>query len=90
MFEVQITDIFTKKADKFLKRHPNLKQKYHKAVKQLEADPFHPGLRLHKLSGNLDGLYSVSLDLQYRITLELIIVEQQIILLTIGGHDEVY
>ena len=28
---------------------------------------FHPSLRLHKLKGKLDGLWSISIDMKYRI-----------------------
>ena len=30
-------------------------------------DPFHPSLRLHKLSGKLDGYWSISVTHRYRI-----------------------
>lgn len=50
----------------------------------------HPSLRLHKLTGKLSGLSSVSINMSYRITLELIIQDNDIILINIGSHDEVY
>jgi mRNA-degrading endonuclease YafQ of YafQ-DinJ toxin-antitoxin module len=56
----------------------------------LEVDPYHPSLRLHKLSGRLEMLHSVSIDMQYRITIEFIIEDKTIIPVNIGTHDEVY
>ena len=44
----------------------------------------HPSLRLHKLTGKLSGLSSVSINMSYRITLELIIQDNDIILINIG------
>ncbi len=75
---------------RFLRRHPDLRNRYHKTLGLLEQDPFHPSLRLHPLKGRLVGLHSVSINLQYRITLELEIRVQQIILVSVGSHGEVY
>jgi len=57
---------------------------------QLRADPFEPSLRLHPLTGKLQGMQAVSLTYSYRITLTLQITEHEILLLDIGSHDEVY
>lgn len=35
--------------------------------KLFRENPFHPSLRLHKLKGKLSGLWSVSVDMKYRI-----------------------
>ena len=56
----------------------------------LEADPFHPSLRLHALRGKLAELHSVSINLSYRITLELLILEGEIIPVNVGSHDVVF
>jgi mRNA-degrading endonuclease YafQ of YafQ-DinJ toxin-antitoxin module len=84
------TEQYTRRAACFLRRHPELEQQYLKTLKLLEADPFHPSLRIHKLSGRLDGLHSVSINLSYRITLELMINESEIIPVNVGDHDTVY
>lgn len=34
------------------------------------VNPFHPSLRLHKLSGKLKRLWSISIDMKYRIIFE--------------------
>ena len=84
------TDDYTRRALRFLKRHPELKNQYAKTLALLELNPHHPTLRLHALSGQLQGIHSVSINLSYRITLELQIQEQQIIPLNVGDHDAVY
>jgi mRNA-degrading endonuclease YafQ of YafQ-DinJ toxin-antitoxin module len=56
----------------------------------LEINPFHPSLRLHKLQGKLNEYHSVSINLSYRIVIDLVITEAQIIPIDIGAHDEVY
>ena len=84
------TEQYEKRAMRFLKRHPELEKQYLKALQLLEANPFHPSLRLHPLSGRLSGLHSVSINLSYRITLEFFLKEQEIIPVNVGDHDTVY
>lgn len=84
------TDQYVRRAAKFIKRHPELRQQYLKTLQLLEANPFHPSLRLHSLSGKLAGLHSVSINLSYRITLELLIEGEKIIPVNVGDHDAVY
>jgi toxin HigB-1 len=90
LFEIIITEQYRDRLIKFLKRHPELKTPYIKATLLLEANPFHPSLRLHVLAGKLQGLHSVSINLSYRITLELLIKDHQIIPINVGDHDAVY
>ena len=63
---------------------------YGKTLALLEVNPHHPSLRLHALSGKLQSLHSVSINLSYRITLELLIQDGQIIPVNVGDHDAVY
>jgi len=89
-YQLVFTDSYHRRALRFLRRHPELKSQYAKTLALLEANPHHPSLRLHALSGRLLGLQSVSINLSYRITLELLIQEQQIIPINVGDHDAVY
>ncbi len=84
------TEQYEKRAGKFLKKQPGLEKQYLKTLQLLEANPFHPSLKLHQLSGRLSGLHSVSINLSYRITLEFIISEEEIIPVNVGDHDTVY
>lgn len=84
------TAFFDRRARKFLARHPDLRPRLAETLAQLAADPFQPGLRLHPVSGKLQGLQAVSLTYSYRITLTLQITEHEILLIDIGSHDEVY
>lgn len=84
------TAFFDRRVRKFLAKHPDLRPRFIETMAQLSADPFQPGLRLHPLTGKLQGLQAVSLTYSYRITLTLQITEHQILLIDIGSHDEVY
>lgn len=89
-YDLLFTAPYRKREKAFLRKHPNLCERYFKTLRLLEQDPFHPSLRLHSLKGRLSGLHSVSLTLQYRITLELEVREHEIIPVHIGSHGEVY
>jgi proteic killer suppression protein len=89
-FRVIYTKSYLKRATKFAKRHPDLVVQYEKALKLLELNPFHPSLRLYRLSGSLSDLHSISINISYRITLEFLIEDGKIILVNVGSHDEIY
>ena len=89
-FALTTTHHFERRARKFLRKHPDLKPTLGDTLEQLRQDPFVPSLRLHSLSGNLSGIQAVSLTQSYRLTLTVQITEQEIVLLDIGSHDEVY
>jgi mRNA-degrading endonuclease YafQ of YafQ-DinJ toxin-antitoxin module len=89
-YRLVFTEHYTKRAMRFLKRHPDLEKQYLKTLQLLELNPHHPSLRLHPLSGKLHGLHSVSINLSYRITLELLIQDEAIIPVNVGDHDAVY
>jgi mRNA-degrading endonuclease YafQ of YafQ-DinJ toxin-antitoxin module len=89
-YKIIRTDSYFKKLTKFLKKHPDAIERYIKTIELLEINPFHPSLRLHKLQGKLNEYHSVSINLSYRIVIDLVITEAQIIPIDIGAHDEVY
>lgn len=89
-WQLIFTEQYTRKAAKFIKNHPDIENIYSKTLQLLEANPHHASLRLHALKGKLDGFYSVSINLKYRITLEMIITEKEIILVNVGDHGQLY
>ena len=84
------TEAYNKRAAKWLQRHPELRTQYLKTLQLLELNPFHPSLRLHALSGRLHGVHAVSINLSYRITLELLVTDQEVVLINVGDHEVVY
>jgi mRNA-degrading endonuclease YafQ of YafQ-DinJ toxin-antitoxin module len=89
-YRLVFPESYIRRARKFLKKHPEINSQYRKTLELLELDPHHPSLRLHSLKGNLSGLSSVSINISYRIVLELIIEGYEIIFINIGKHDQVY
>jgi len=84
------TEQYNRRAARFLKRHPEVREQYRKTLLLLQANPHHPSLRLHALAGKFAGLHSVSINLSYRITMDFIIRERQIVPINVGDHDAVY
>ena len=89
-FTLVFTESYNRRAAPWLKRHPDLRGTYLKTLQLVEANPHHPSLRLHALSGKLDGLHAISINLSYRITLEFLIEDDRIVLVNVGDHDAVY
>ena len=89
-YKLVFTDSYNKKTAKWIKKHPSLKDQYLKTLQLMDLDIQHPSLRLHELTGKLSGLSSASINMSYRITLELIIQDNDIILINVGSHDEVH
>lgn len=90
MYTLVWTSGFTRSAGKFLKQHPDLREKFAAILGDLERDPFQPHLRYHHLDGKLKGVQAISITSSYRLTLTLLITEREINLLDLGSHDEVY
>ncbi len=86
-YKIVLTDSYKKRVKKFLKKHPDMFERYAKAFRILEANPFHPSLRLHRLKGKMQVYYSVSISMEYRVVIDFLVVENEIIPIDIGTHD---
>lgn len=83
-FRIIYTEGYLKRVAKFIKRHPEILPQYEKTLKLLELNPSHPSLRLHRLSGPLRELHSMSINISYRITLEFLLEDGMIVLVNVG------
>ncbi|HQP49302.1 MAG TPA: type II toxin-antitoxin system RelE/ParE family toxin [Spirochaetota bacterium] len=90
MVEIIYTESYNKRASKFIKKHPDLLSQYQKTLELLEMNPYHPSLRLHKLKGKLSELYSITINISYRISIDFIFEDDKIIPIDVGSHDEIY
>ena len=89
-WQLVLTESYMRAELRFLRRHPQVLAQYAKTLALLEANPHHPSLRLHSLAGRHKGLHSVSINLSWRITLEMRISGKVIIPFNVGDHDHVY
>jgi mRNA-degrading endonuclease YafQ of YafQ-DinJ toxin-antitoxin module len=90
VYKIIYTETYLKRTKKFIKKHPEIISQYQKTLKLIEINMFHPSLHLHKLKGRLSDLYSVSINISYRICIDFIIEENTIIPIDIGKHNDVY
>ncbi len=81
---------YLRRAKEILSKHPEIQKQYRNTLELLEVNPGHPSLRLHRSHGKLNGLSSISINMSYRIVLEFVIQDDDIILVDIGNHDQVY
>jgi mRNA interferase YafQ len=85
---------FKRSFKRLVKKNPQLQDKILIVIEQLSDDPFAPSLKSHKLTGQLDGLWSCSVSYDCRIIFAFRKDEETgedlIALIDIGSHDEVY
>jgi addiction module RelE/StbE family toxin len=85
---------FTRSLKRLLRRNPQLRKSIEQTLQQLSKEPFHSSLRTHKLKGELSDKWACSIDYSNRILFKFVknsdSSEEEILLLTLGSHDEVY
>ena len=84
------TQFYLKQENKFLSKHKDLANQYKKTLAFLSSNYEHPSLRLHKITAVNPPFYSVSINMSYRIAIDLMIEDDVIILLNVGNHIEIY
>ncbi len=94
MTQLVWSSTFIRAFKRLIRQNPQLRPQIEKTLQQLAEDPFHPSLRTHKLKGDLSGRWSCSIDYSNRIVFKFVnnpdTDEEEILLLTLGSHDEVY
>ncbi len=85
---------FKRAFKKTTRRQPELYDRIAQTLKRLADDPFDPVLRSHKLRGDLSGTWACTVEYDCRIVFEFVrrseSGEEEILLIDIGKHDEVY
>ena len=77
-----------------IRRQPELRVTVEQTLRLLSENPFYPALHSHKLKGALKGCWACTVDYDNRILFDIIknskTDEDEILLLTMGTHDDVY
>lgn len=85
---------FVKAFKRVVKKHPHLRDDIEDTLGLLAENPFAPALATHKLQGQLSDSWACSVGYDMRIIFDFVKNEDQteddIFLLEIGTHDEVY
>ncbi len=74
---------------KKIKYNNELKKKFWEAIALFSKTPFNPRLKTHKLVGKLEGFWAFSIAYDYRVVFRFI-DDEEVLLIDIGTHDEVY
>ena len=74
---------------KKVKNNEELKKRFWDAMELFLKEPFNPHLRTHKLTGRLEGLWAFSVTYDCRVIFKFL-DKGEVLLIDIGGHDEVY
>lgn len=94
MRKLILTSRFKRSLKKFIQKNPALQKQVEITLLQMAEDIFAPSLMTHKLKGDLEGLRSCSCGYDCRIIFSLeknpVSKEENIVILNIGTHDEVY
>ena len=85
---------FKRAFKRLIKRQPELKKQIEERLVLLAKNPFEPLLQTHKLQGKLTGAWACSVEYDCRIVFSFVknedSGEEEILLIDIGTHDEVY
>ena len=80
---------FKRSYKKRVRNNSRLKKKFWEKMENFLENPFSQQLRTHKLSGKLAGQWAFSIDDDCRIVFEFV-SKNQVLLIDVGSHDEVY
>ncbi|MBE9188738.1 type II toxin-antitoxin system mRNA interferase toxin, RelE/StbE family [Microcoleus sp. LEGE 07076] len=77
-----------------ISKHPDLQPKVEDVLRFLAENSFDPSPQTHKLKGQLAGSWACTVEYDCRIVFDFIqnpeLPDEEILLLDIGSHDEVY
>jgi len=88
------SNTFTRSFKRSMRKRQDLDNDIAEALRLLVVNPFAPQLETHKLKGKLSGSWACSVGYDLRIVFDFVKAEKgsadDILLLAIGTHDEVY
>ncbi|NJL90051.1 MAG: type II toxin-antitoxin system mRNA interferase toxin, RelE/StbE family [Coleofasciculaceae cyanobacterium SM2_1_6] len=92
--KIVVSSSYLRALKSVVKKNPTLKEIIRKRLEILQTDPFNYALRTHKLKGSLSGAWSCTVAYDCRIVFDFVvneeIEEEEILLINIGTHNEVY
>ena len=86
--EFRVSDELNHEIKKIKKRDKKLYVKIEKQLFLFKQNNKHPSLRLHKLTGDQTGIWSMSIDKNMRMLF--IVIDDEAHFFDLGTHDEVY
>jgi addiction module RelE/StbE family toxin len=87
--EIGISSSFKRAFKKRISIDKELEKLFWKKMEIFANNPHEPVLKTHKLSGELEGLWSFSITYDIRVIFEFL-DKNKVLLIDIGSHEEVY
>jgi addiction module RelE/StbE family toxin len=81
--------LVVKELAKIKQNDKKLSERIHKQLLLFSSNPKHPSLRVHKLTGSMNNIWSISVSMSIRMVYKLIDKETTYFI-DIGTHEEVY
>ena len=89
MTEIAPTPAFRKAFKRKVRGNKNLELRFRDRIAIFQNDPFDPRLKTHRLSGQLQGLWSFSIDYDVRVVFSFD-EPHRVLFVDVGTHEEVY
>ncbi|PIR42685.1 type II toxin-antitoxin system mRNA interferase toxin, RelE/StbE family [candidate division WWE3 bacterium CG_4_9_14_0_2_um_filter_35_11] len=86
--KIQASTYYIRRYKKIIKNNPQLNSKVKGKLWLAINDLNHPSLRLHKITGRFDNVWSISIDMNIRVIFKL--KGDLMNLLDIGTHEDIY
>lgn len=94
MKTITFASSFKRAYKSLVRKRPDLKPKIDTILRTLATTPFEPTLQTHKLKGQLAESWACRVEYDCRIVFDFVdnpeTGEEEILLIDIGSHDEVY
>jgi addiction module RelE/StbE family toxin len=87
--KTKLSPLVQKEIISIQRKDKKLANRIEKQILLFEENPKHPSLRVHKLSGNRENMWSISITMSIRMVY-LLIEDDQAIFIKIGTHEQVY
>ena len=87
--KARLSPFVQKTITRIYKKDKKLAGKIQKQIALFESNRKHPSLRIHKLSGTLNNMWSLSITMSIRMVYK-ILSKEIAYFVDIGTHDEVY
>ena len=87
--KTKISPFVQKKIINIQRKDKKLANRIEKQILLFEENPKHPSLRVHKLSGNRENMWSISITMSIRMVY-LLLEDDQALFIEIGTHEQVY
>lgn len=87
MKKITFSPLFQKKLIKLKNKNTKLYKSIKRKLFLFKVNPKHPSLRLHKLQGDLKNVWSISVNMDFRL---LFVDDSNYYFFDLGSHSQVY